>query len=747
MDRTTIAGLLKQFGAARTAELIIDKSKRLTKAQDEFFLAHWSSLDDHVLLDWLRTRPPDDAEARPPGITPRAVDWIVGRSGADPLFRMKIYGWVEGITDEMSRDDVIERLRGRIPEDTWLTLLPLASGCVPFIELARLESASDPRRKHCPYELVEGHGIQVIRDRLFDVRREKGKCHERLRSMIEDTDSRMYVLWALRAVGLMKEIVSPGILLEKLPTISEVEPEQRARVRLQIDLANDLADHEDYEPTVIKRIGAASGRGVPWGYLWWEIPEQLRDDVGIASIDTPNPAPWSVAAVERKISGMAAWLKVLDRFEKPLSPPEDVKFFHEGARYWHGRPFPKVEGEADFRPLDDTKWLTALPLPEDANETFEKRLADALRQFHADDFLIADRLSELPLDQARAARLLEMALAGGSFYRLERCAELAEASGPLDGTVPRPKQWDEKALRAYELLAGNGAVAKWFDESIEAGDFWQAYHLAECEESLRSAERVEALRRLLPCDDLRTLVRLHDDSGWLLAESVVIHELRIGEFDDDQWMHLWVVPDYLVPVVELKVLHTDNANVAGELLRILKDRKVDEKKTAAVAVDRVRRHGTASIETRRLGILLASGKLWSGPGRDLIDHVLRDLGNESVWWLFRVAWLSHEKKPTIVQALHGVFADVMVDIAGDALRDGDPGRAERCLRALASLTAPPRLFRNVRALKELTDDPDLTTLIEANAGLMAKADDESASMGTLEDALKEFTSAPEGGAS
>ena len=747
MDHATITKLIEQFGLIRTAELILGKSKTLTEAQQGFFLEHWNGLDDRLLLGWLMTKPPDEAQTRPPGITPRAAEWLVARSATDPLFRLEVSGRIEGITDELARDDVIECLHGRIPDDAWLGLLPLAAGCTPFVALAQLEFGNDQRRNTCPYKLVEGHGIPIIRERLFDLRREPDKCIGLLRSMIDDPMTRVYVLWALQAVDLLKEIVTPGMLLGDLPAISEVDPDERPKIRYQLALANELAAHHDYKAAVVHRILAASARGVPWGHLWHEIPEPLRDDVGIASINTPTPAPWSVAAVGRQLSGMAAWQKVLDRFELPESPPEDEKDFYDGASYWLGQIFPKVHRDPGFRPLDDTKWLTSYPLPKDADEAFEERLADALRRFHADDFMIADRLSKLPLERARARRLLETTLSDGSFYRLKRCAEIAEAAGPLENTVPRPKQWDDNAVRAYELLAGDGAVARWFDQSIEAGDFWQAYHLAKCDESLRSTVRIEALRHLLPRDDLRSLVRLHEDSAWLLSVDDVTHELTSGEFDDEQWMHLGVVPDYLVPVVELKVIHTGDARVAGELLQILKDRKVDEKKTAAVAVDRVKRHGTASIETWRLGSLLASGKLWSGPGRDLIDHVLRDTGNDGVWWLFLVAWRSHEEKPTIVQTLHGVFAEVMIDIAAGALRKSDGDRAEQCLRALASLTAPPRLFRSVRALKELTDDPDLKTLVEANEGLMAEADDESANMGTLEDALKEFTSAPEGGAS
>lgn len=752
MDRSIISKLVEAFGVQGAAEQILQRTKNLTRDQEDLLREHWVELGQPVLFAWLNREAPEGSPARPYSkLVPRLAEWLVTKSSADPLFRFGLAGRVGDIAHEMARDDLVEHLRGRIPEDAWEQLLWHASGGRVFRRVAQFECGKTPTKTPLPLALVP-RPIPTLQSQLFDTRRpaDEAMCIDRLRAMATDQHTGCYTLWVLRETGLLKEIVTPEMILDDLPTVKEVGLEGRARVRFHLDLADDLSDHPSFKKTVMKRILGASARGVHWGYLWWEIPEALRDDIGLASIDTERPAPWALASVDRRLTGMDLWAKRLSLAERPELDLEERIHFHRGAALWAGQPLPKVEGENEFFPRIDTAWLISGPLPEDADEAFEARLERVLRgYYHYDERYIWNRLAELPLTPERAKRIVENTLTSGMFYDLDRCDEIAEARGPIQESVPRPKQWDAKVLRAYAHLVGDpAAVSKWFDESIAAGDFGTALHLAIHDEQPVTPSRTEALMGILPRGDLRTLLRLREDHPWLLSDSDVCTAVTTGEYPDDQWSWLGKnLPTYFLPFVEAKAASTPSAGLATELLESLAKASVPPRRLAEIALERVQNHGPLGMPPHKFGRLLGSGKLWEDPGEELVAHVLQERGPEGAKWLVDVVYESCRSNDKIVHAVHAVIANVLIGMAGKGMEKGDFDSARRALTALADLTAPPRLFRKVRALRELPGADTLSLLLDANEGFMRRSDNEQASVDSLLNALATFFSCDSDGES
>lgn len=146
------------------------------------------------------------------------------------------------------------------------------------------------------------------------------------------------------------------------------------------------------------------------------------------------------------------------------------------------------------------------------------------------------------------------------------------------------------------------------------------------------------------------------------------------------------------------------------------------------------------MSSHQFGELLNSGKLWENPGADLVAHVLGERGPDGVRWLHQVVFDSCRLTPNVVHVVHAVTADALINLARKGLENGDVGSARHALSALASLTAPPRLFRKVRALRELPGSGAVSVLLDANEGLMRRSDNEEPALHTLLDALTTLVS-------
>lgn len=754
MDRSIVPTLVELFGVQKAAEQLLNRqADELDQDGEQLFLDHWNQLEPATVFAWLTRKPPEGAPARlHREIVPKVAEWLVGQATADPLAALNLPHWVGRVTDELVRDDLVERLRGRLPEDTWPRLLPHAAGCEVFALLARFDIRTHKPKHRFPHGLVAEGPIPELCDQLFDVRRDEVKLTELLREMTSDAVIGSYTLWVLRELDLLKKIVTPEMLLDCLPTMKEVGLEGRAKVRFHLELADDLADHPSFKETVMKRILNASGRGVPWGYLCWEIPKELRDDIGLASIDTEKPAPWALASVERRLKGLEVWTRrfdILERMESLEPDLDEHKHFYDGAAQWSGTLFPKkVEGEEEFLPRIDLGWLVSGSLPEDADEAFGVRLEGALRRFyHYDERITWNRLAELPLTPDRAKHIVESTLTSGIFYDLDRCDEIAKACGPVQGQVPRPEPRHSKVLRAYAHVVGDeDCIAKWFDESIAARDFWTALCLAIQDEQPVKPSRVEALKGILPREDFRTLLRLREDHPWLLSESDVCSAVAAGQHPDDQWIWLGKnLATYFLPIVEAKAALTHNAELATELLERLTKAGLPARRLAQIAFERVRTLGPSAMSPHQFGKLLSSGKLWEDPGEELVANVLQEHGSEGAKWLVDVVYESCRSNGSVVHVVHAVVANVLIGLAGKEMEKGNLDSARRALTALVDLTAPPRLFRKVRALRELPGADSLSVLLDANEGLMRRSDNEQASLDSLLRALAEFFSSDWGG--
>lgn len=748
MDRSIISGLVETFGVQGAAEKILLKCPKTLSADAEaFFRQHWRDLRSDTVVIWLTLGAPEDEELGPRStgeIIPRLVAFLVEKATQDPCASINLPSWVGNIAADWDRDAIVEGLRGRTSDDLWARMLPHAAGCTLFKALARLETQDQPFKHPLPAGAVPKDSfLSQLAPALFVQRREEGTCRDLMRKAVMDPALGSYALWALREIDQLKAVVTPELLLDGLPTLKEVPVEEAPKIKLRLYIANALAEAPTFKDAAVRRILGASARGVPWGYLWWEIPGVLRDDIGLASIDTDRPAPWALASVDRCLTGVDAWEKRLAWLERPEPDLEEHAHFQRGAGMRVGDPSPmSVDGAEAFFPRIVVGWLDE-PLPERVDEAFEKRLEQALRRiYHYDERIIWNRLAELPLTPDRAKRIVESTLTSGIFYDLEGCDRIAEACGAIRSAVPRPKQWNTKVLRAYTRLVGDeGCVSKWFDECLAARDFWPALHLAVCDDRTPRVHRVEPLKKILPCDDFRTLLRLHADHQWLLSEADVIAEVASGLHPDSQWSWLGgTVPAYFIPVVEAKAASTPNVELVGDLFEALSKANVPTRRLAVIALERVRNIGPNAMPPHQLGKLLNSGKLWENPGADLVAHVLGERGPDGVRWLYQVVFDSCRLTPSVVDVVHAVMAEALISLAQNGLEKGDVGSARRALSALASLTAPPRLFRKVRALREFPGSGAVSVLLDANEGLMRRSDNEEPALRTLLDALTTLVS-------
>lgn len=740
MDRSIVPMLVEALGVQKAAERVLDRQQKvLDQESEQLLLDNWTRLESRTVFWWLTRKPPEGASGRPyANIVPKLVEWLVAEA-ASLLGAHYLPGWIGLVADDLARDDLVEQLQGRLPEHTWERTLPHASGCEAYKLLAAFDYSTHKRKHEFPHGLVPEGPVPRLHERLFGIRREQPAVIERLRAMVADEQIGPYTLWVLREVGLLHAVATPALILDGLPTLVEADLGDHERIRFHLDLADGLAAADAFREAITHRILSASARGVPWGHLWWETPPSLRDQIGLVSIDTSNPATWASLSARRLLEGRARWERLLDWFSKPEPSLEECKHFHVGASLRSGDPFgrKKVEGRDDFWPQDHN-WLLRDPLPEDADLAFEERLGAVLRRLpHCSEAGVASRLSDLPLTADRARRLVEQTLDAGFFYTLAKCVEIAFACGKLNRDVPRPATRDTKALRAYRLLASDALVVeKWFDEAITGSDFHVAFELARYDERLRTSTNVESLRRLLPRDDFRRLIRYQQDHNWLFSEADVIAALTEREFPDEQWRWLGkAVPAYLRPVIKAKAASTTDALLAASLLECLQGMGVGPTELASLAVERIVQQGLSAFDEHRVGHLLASGRLWDGPGKSLLGHVLRSFGQPGGAWLLAVAYESAEKNRNLVRHMHVVLATVLIEMAGEAIGRDDGPAAQRSLRALACLTAPPRLFKDVRALSALTTDPSIRVLLEANEGLMRRSDDEAATFDALTEAL------------
>jgi hypothetical protein len=748
MAQSYVPQLATALPPSDAAEIILDRNPRHFDLECErFFSTHWTDLPHRQVYLWLTRTAPEDAPSRPLNqIIARLVDWLLTQAAQDPFSAVNFPGAIASIQDKWARDAFVEALRARLPQQEWELLLPLAAGCREFSLITNFELRTHSPRHEPPRGLIPNGPLPRFRAELFDDRREPNKCIAHLRALALDPEAGAYVLWVLRELDLLTKVVSPEALLATQLALKELEGKERDRARYHLDLADDLSNAPTFKATVMKRIVDASARGVPWGYLWWEIPEALRDDIGIASIDTSAPAPWAVGSILRTLAGSAAWHRMFDRFDGPRVPWSEHEAFHAGAGLRHPALFRGApERVKDFwdMELDGGNWFMTEPPPEDADDAFEERLSKRLHRLcHGDVLTIANRLADLPLTAARARRIVEMTAPSGDFFHLKKCEDIAKACGAFPD-IARPQRWDARILRAYAVLTGDDrSISKWFAESLAARDFWTALSLAEHDESLRTPERVEALQSLIPDDGLRALVRLQDKQGWLVSEQDVIQRATNGEFRDDEWT--WKdPPTYMRPVLEAKAATTPNPQLAGELLERLKQMGAGPHQLARIATERISRGGVSTLSEHRVAAMLTSGKLWEEWGRRIAARVLREDGQAGAQWLGGAGWDVARSSPSVLPTVHAVVADVLIDIAEERLRRADVQGATQPLRALARLTAPPRLFSRVRALRELSKAPPVVVLLDANEGLMRRADDESATIGSFLDAMKVMASGPE----
>lgn len=737
MDHAFISFQVNAFGVRRAADIIIERASTSWPLDaEEFFLNSWANLRTDQIVEWLSQPQLEDVSRPHDEIVARLVKELAALATGNSWDVHAVFAPIGRISNPIVRDELVETLRGSLVAETWEQLLPLADGCELFMSLMT-EVRGVPRLE--PPEGSRHVTEQHLAGDVFDVRRDERQCIERLRVLATDPSSGDYILWRVRELGLLARVATPGMLLTDLLSLYDDETgHDRARIKFRLALAGELSDEPSFQEVTINRALEAAARGVPWAYLWLEIPDALRDDVAIATIGTDKLAPWTLGAIRRRFTGNQFWDAFLTLLEHPEPTWDDYGLFLKARMRWTGQLLAEADGFNEFRVLDAQQTLDHESLPEDADEVFEQRFAAAMRKLHPDypDQWIAARLATLPLTADRASRIVTMTLPSGEFYRMARCAEIADAAGAFIGSVLRPERLTAETVRAYALLHGNpSTLARWFDELIEENDFWMALTLADHAPSLRDSIRVSHLNKLMPRDDLGALLHHQRERPWLVSEQEVIEAATTREYPDQEWTRLAGVPPYFLPVLEAKAASTQNNELASDLIETLAMLKVPNRRLANIALDRVEQYGANAVRARVIGRLLSSGKLWEDPGRRLLQLSLKQDSMQSASWHANVTRSSSENNPNITSSIHSVFANVIIDAVERALEEADVKYARQLLRGLARLSAPPRLFKRVRALKKLPNADRVEALLDANEGLMARTDDAPAEVRHVGQAL------------
>jgi hypothetical protein len=728
------SSLVAAIGVQGAAERLLG-AKTFDEESEGFFLCHHEELSCRHLLRWLGHSEPDEGPSSRPvaQVVARIVETVHDRR--DPLAPPDLPSLVRQVNDDAVRDEIIEALRPKLKPDHWILLAVLASGGEVFTAVRDLERGLIDRQKAPPMALLDAGQLPLLTSKLFGVRRHDAACAAALLSALDDEGTRYYALWLAREAGLLGRIGGPDAVLGRVPPLKEVEASARLRTAFVLDVAREWPDTERGNAWIARRAIDAVSRGIPWGYLWWEIPEDLRDQVAITSLETPKPAPWVARAIARRMTGRAAWDAMFRLMDGPLPSENCNDEFNDGLKSSAlalGRPPDRNEIDQAFEamsPLFRSAWIGEMKLPDDADEGLDARYTKAARSCGVPEHLIVARLLSLPLAPDRARRVARFALDAGIFWRLGRCLEIAEAAGPIDG-VSMPSDFTNNTLAAFRALAGDAAgrtLESCFDELLGRGQLDEALALANSAPEVLSEERHAALRQLALVQPISRLADLQESADWLIDRSDVI--AQAAREDRDDWGIADRLPERLKPVMLTKIAATDQVRLAESLLDRLEALGASRREILSIALERLRARGPAALSHVWIAARLDTRSLWDEPGTEIVTALLRAHDAEGAALVFSTCLEAatpkggHQavKATDLGHTMHTAVGTVLVRIAADALRNADAGLAKRALAGLAHLNPASRLRERVRELRRLTSEDDVISLIETNEALLRRS--------------------------
>lgn len=639
MDQKTVSDVAHALGVHRAADEFLDRNTSTwTRALEDFFLDHWSKLHPETVVRWLSRPRVEDIERPLHGVVQYLVQRLLVQRDHEHLFDFGLWNLLS-IPDATARDGAVELLRGSLDAQQWEALLEHAEGCALFRTLA-CNGRSVPFDR---YTLTVGNlRASTLAAELFDVRRDEIECARRLEKRCMDPDVGDEVLRLLDQLGVLAQVATPLTLTAALPSLCESEAKDYGRVRLRLGLLSGLIDHPTARDVVVTRTLAASARGVPWGDLWWEIPEAFRDDVAIDSLKTARPAPWALNAIRRRFVGDRRAHEYSALREHPWpDDSERERFYRAGLRWGVVSPQTVMDDMAKF-------WPTPMgqPVPEEPPRR--------------DEAIGSTRTSARPLPAEAEATARPSV--GGRGITMGGGAEAA----PLEVDSYREPDAKARGSKGKKIVGIEAFLATVLMEDSEA-----------CEGAGHAARLPTTLE------------------------------------------------------------------ASGLMQRELVDR----------AITRVERLGAGAVDAHTLGRLFDSGKLWEKSGVRFAELALQPRPLNDSFWFTQVITASIGRPsvgPNVVEvqsdggrsdadriageiaahgnlarSVHTVFASKILDLLEPALQEHDEARARTLLQALSRLSPTRRLQHRIRKLRSEDHSEAVSSLLDANIGLLSRDDDEA----------------------
>lgn len=729
MSRNNIESRVATLGVSKTADHLLT-ANTLDAEVERFFQDHHQELDWHQLLAWLSLPPPNDQKRS----VSSPVDRMVERLGAtdNVLALLQLEERLETVHDEEVRDEIIAALRPCVGPERWYGLSLLASGGPVYNAVRDVERAIRSNEVTPPMALLQPGPLPSLVATLFDDRRHDDRCKALLVQAAREDDVGGYFLWLLRETKLINQVGSLDDVLGDVPTFHEVDLCGHVDLRWRIDLVRHWPDESERNRWFVQRALNAVERGVPWAHLWWELPPDLRDAAALASRNTDNPAPWIIISITRSLPPREAWQAIFEMadVQVPAATEQEINDSLRLATVVLDRkPTSKEKSDAivAVQAWDRDAWIFNTPLPDDADDDFDKRFIELAGRFDVGRRPVVDRLLTLPLTQSRATRIVQLAAADGCLWMLDRRAEVIEAAGVLESfRIPLPYPLTKENLDLFNAVAGKqeagDQLADWFDDLLRRGghlELLRAVALADLEPRLVSDERRSRLRELASALPISEQARLAASSPWLLSEQDVIDQAE--DPAGVRWGAIESLPSYLAPKMKVAASTGAASRVAELLLDRLETLGHSRRDVLGVALRRLKTADSDAVSPLWLATKLDSKSLWLEPGGELLALLLREGDPSGAEVVLQVCVETARLDGKLTYAMHHALAVVCVDIAEQALDGKDAGCARRALTALAHLNAASRLRGRIQALRRFDPPHDVGNLIDVTAELFRRS--------------------------
>lgn len=717
----------------------------LDAGAEAFFLKHYAKLSWRQLLHWLSYPEPDASVPSRPGaaVAARIAETLSKDRGL--LAITELVPLARAIRDTPVRDEVVAALQGVMDADRWPRLAVLASGGAVFVRIRDVERDVLEQKRTPPFELLNEGPIPMVLPWLFVESRQDHTVVPILREILREEPLRHYAVWLLREAGLLDRVGTPDEVLGSVTPPTDRHSKAAARARFLSQVAANWPDPAVRKAWFTGRAIDAVRSGAPWMTVWWEIPSDLRDEIAVASLETPVPAPWVWRAITTCLTGHDAWSAAFSLADRDV-PVVDEHEFNDGLRVAArigGRAPIHQECQEAFEATaaeSRTAYALRLELPPNADDTFDARYLEFARRLALYQPMVLDRLLALPLTPARARRIATFALEHGHFWTLPGFVTIAKSAGPLDVEITLPAFATPDSVAAFEFLMGQRAslaLAGQLAGFIEEGKLHEALALAGAARDVVTPELQERLKHLALAQPVSMLVAVQADKPWLLTEADVV--ATATSTPDDAWSIPDRPPAYLEPVMSAKAVTTESIALAESLLDQLDALRSSKRGVLELALERLRARGPRSLGATSLAKRLDSRTAWDEAGRELTRELMRQ-GVEGANLLLNVcldvAMRSKTEVGPLARAMHTAVGAALVGVADLALVAGDRRRARKALTGLAHLNPRSELRSRVRMLRKLTDDPDVRSLIEVNEDLMRRSgDSEAATVDAVRDAL------------